>query len=173
MSSPQLNKLMSIINNKYIIKIFIIFVIFLLDRISKIYILDFFDKNQILEINVFNFLNFYLIWNEGIAFGLLNFDDKFVYNIITLLIGLISLIIFVLAIKKDNYSGYFFSVIFGGAIGNLYDRINYSAVPDFIDLHIGNYHWFIFNVADIFISLGIVCLIFDELFFNKKENEEN
>ena len=135
--------------------------------------MDFFDKNQILEINVFNFLNFYLTWNEGIAFGLLNFDDKFVYNIITLLIGLISLIIFVLAIKKDNYSGYFFSVIFGGAIGNLYDRINYSAVPDFIDLHIGNYHWFIFNVADIFISLGIVCLIFDELFFNKKENEEN
>ena len=149
----------------------IIFSIFFLDRISKIYILDIFDKNQIQEIAIFSFLNFYLIWNEGIAFGLLNFDSQKIYNIITIIIILISLIILFYALKLKNYSGYFFLLIFGGALGNLYDRIKFQAVPDFIDIHVGNYHWFIFNVADIFITLGVVCLIFDELFLNKKSKE--
>ena len=149
----------------------IIFSIFFLDRISKIYIFDIFDKNQIQEIAIFSFLNFYLIWNEGIAFGLLNFDSQKIYNIITIIIILISLIILFYALKLKNYSGYFFLLIFGGALGNLYDRIKFQAVPDFIDIHVGNYHWFIFNVADIFITLGVVCLIFDELFLNKKSKE--
>tara|TARA_B100000900_G_scaffold353372_1_gene321503 strand:+ start:83 stop:577 length:495 start_codon:yes stop_codon:yes gene_type:complete len=164
---------MSKIYNKFAFKILTIFIIFFLDRISKIYILDFFEKNQIQEIAIFDFLNFYLIWNEGIAFGLLNFDSEKFYNIVTIIIILISLIVLFYTFKLKNYSGYFFSLIFGGALGNLYDRIYFSAVPDFIDLHIGNYHWFIFNVADIFISVGIICLIFDELFFNKTNNEEN
>ena len=163
---------MNNIYNKFTFKILTIVIIFFLDRISKIYILDFFEKNQIQEIAIFNFLNFYLIWNEGIAFGLLNFDSEKFYNIVTIIIILISLIVLFYALKIKNYSGYFFSLIFGGALGNLYDRIYFSAVPDFIDLHIGNYHWFIFNVADIFISVGIICLIFDELFFNKTNNEE-
>ncbi len=164
---------MNNIYNKFTFKILTIVIIFFLDRISKIYILDFFEKNQIQEIAIFNFLNFYLIWNEGIAFGLLNFDSEKFYNIVTIIIILISLIVLFYTFKLKNYSGYFFSLIFGGALGNLYDRIYFSAVPDFIDLHIGNYHWFIFNVADIFISVGIICLIFDELFFNKTNNEEN
>ena len=134
--------------------------------------MDFFDKNQIQEIAIFSFLNFYLIWNEGIAFGLLNFDSQKIYNIITITIILISLIVLFYALKLKNYSGYFFVLIFGGAIGNLYDRIKFQAVPDFIDIHFGNYHWFIFNVADIFISIGIICLIFDELLFNKDDNEK-
>ena len=163
---------MNNIYNKFTFKILTIVIIFFLDRISKIYILDFFENNQIQEIVIFNFLNFYLIWNEGIAFGLLNFDSEKFYNIVTIIIILISLIVLFYALKIKNYSGYFFSLIFGGALGNLYDRIYFSAVPDFIDLHIGNYHWFIFNVADIFISVGIICLIFDELFFNKTNNEE-
>ncbi len=162
---------MKLIKNLFVIKFIIIFSIFFLDRISKIYILDFFDKNQIQEIAIFSFLNFYLIWNEGIAFGLLNFDSQKIYNIITIIIILISLIILFYALKLKNYSGYFFLLIFGGALGNLYDRIKFQAVPDFIDIHVGNYHWFIFNVADIFITLGVVCLIFDELFLNKKSKE--
>ena len=163
---------MNLIKNLFVIKFIIIFSIFFLDRISKIYILDFFDKNQIQEIAIFSFLNFYLIWNEGIAFGLLNFDSQKIYNIITITIILISLIVLFYALKLKNYSGYFFVLIFGGAIGNLYDRIKFQAVPDFIDVHVGNYHWFIFNVADIFISIGIICLIFDELLFNKDDNEK-
>ncbi len=162
---------MKIIYNKYVIKFFLIIVIFFLDRISKIYILDFFEKNQLQELIIFNFLSFYLVWNEGIAFGLLNFDNQLFYNTITFLISLISIIILIYAIKTKNYTGYFFTIIFGGALGNLYDRFNFFAVPDFIDFHIGGYHWFIFNVADIFITLGIVCLIFDELFLNKKNKE--
>ena len=163
---------MKLIKNLFVIKFIIIFSIFFLDRISKIYILDFFDKNQIQEIAIFSFLNFYLIWNEGVAFGLLNFDSQKIYNIITVIIILISLIVLFYALKLKNYSGYFFLLIFGGAIGNLYDRIKFQAVPDFIDIHVGNYHWFIFNVADIFISIGIICLIFDELLFNKDDNEK-
>ena len=163
---------MSIINNKSTFKILIILIIFFLDRISKIYILDLFEKNQVQEIVIFSFLNFYLIFNEGIAFGLLSFDSQKIYNFITIIIILISLIVLFYALKLKNYSGYFFSLIFGGAIGNLYDRIKFQAVPDFIDIHVGNYHWFIFNVADIFISIGIICLIFDELLFNKDDNEK-
>ena len=164
---------MSIINNKSTFKILIILIIFFLDRISKIYILDLFEKNQVQEIVIFSFLNFYLIFNEGIAFGLLSFDSQKIYNFITIIIILISLIVLFYALKLKNYSGYFFLLIFGGAIGNLYDRVRFQAVPDFIDIHFGNYHWFIFNVADIFITLGVFCLIIAEIFFNKKQNEKN
>ncbi len=164
---------MQIINNKYTSKIILILLIFFLDRVSKIYILNYFNDNQIQEIIISQFLSILLIWNEGIAFGLLNFDNYLVYNIITFIIFFITLIILFLAFKSEHYSGYFFTIIFGGALGNLYDRITLSAVPDFIDLHIGNYHWFIFNVADIFITIGIICLIFDELFLNKMKNEKD
>ena len=164
---------MKFIKNIIFIKLSIIFIIFSLDRISKTYVINLFNETQFNELYLLEFLNIYFIWNKGIAFGLLNFNEHSFYKIITLIIIIISLIIFIFAIKTKNYKGYFFSIIFGGALGNLYDRIRFSAVPDFIDLHIGNYHWFIFNVADIFISLGIICLIFDELFINNKNNEKN
>ena len=157
----------------HIIKLIIIFFIFLFDRISKVSVLNFFENSQSQELVLSNFLSFYLIWNEGIAFGLLNFNDKSIYNLITLVIIVITIIIFIFALKNQDQTGYFFSIIFGGSLGNLYDRINFSAVPDFIDLHINNYHWFIFNVADIFITIGIICLIFDELFIDKKNDEKN
>ena len=140
---------------------------------SKVSVLNFFEKSELQELILSNFFSIYLIWNEGIAFGLLSFDDKSIYNVITLIIIIISIVIFIYALKNQNYKGYFFSIIFGGSLGNLYDRINHLAVPDFIDLHIGNYHWFIFNVADIFITIGVICLIFDELFIDKKNDEKN
>ena len=159
---------MKFIQSTIFLKILIIFLIFILDRISKVYVINLFNETQFDEIYLLNFINIYLIWNEGIAFGLLNFNNDLIYNSISVLIILISLTILYLAFKNKNYSGYFFAMILGGSLGNLFDRIKFSAVPDFIDLHIGNYHWFIFNVADIFISLGIICLIFLELFYNKK-----
>ena len=164
---------MKFFNSKYIIKFIIILLIFLSDRLTKVKVLNFFENNQLEEIYVSNFLNIYLIWNKGIAFGLLNFDDRIVYNLITVIIAVVSLVILFLATRIKDYKGYFFTVIFGGAIGNLYDRITYRAVPDFIDFHINNYHWFIFNVADIFVTLGVMCLILDELFVKKKVNEKN
>ena len=164
---------MKVNSKKNTIKILLIFVIFFLDRITKNYTLNFFENNNIQELIVLENFNIYLIWNEGIAFGLMNFDNHIVYNVITIIIAIVSFVILIFALKTKNYSSYFFTVIFAGALGNLYDRIKFSAVPDFIDLHIGNYHWFIFNVADIFISLGIICLIVDELFVNKINNEKN
>ena len=150
----------------------IIVLIFFLDRFSKIYVLSLAKINNSVDIFVTEYLNIYLIWNEGIAYGLLSFGQSSIYNIITVLIVIISLVVYTLIIKTNDIRFYFYSLVFGGAIGNLFDRLYYSAVPDFIDLHIHNYHWFIFNVADIFITIGVICLILVELIFNKSlENE--
>ena len=155
---------------KNIIFIIIFTFIFATDRLSKLYILNLAEIDETLNLFVTPFLNFYLIWNKGIAFGLFSFDQNFIYNLITFLIVIITLIILFIALKSKDYKGYFFISIFSGSIGNLYDRLYYSAVPDFIDFHINNFHWFIFNVADIFISLGVICLISVEIFV-KKENK--
>ena len=115
-------------------------------------------------------LNFYLVWNKGISFGLLPFSNSVAYMVLSFLILLLILIILIMLIREENnFKKYSLLMILGGALGNLYDRVKYSAVPDFIDIHIGNFHWFIFNVADIFISLGVICLIYAELFFKKEE----
>ena len=151
---------------KNIIFIIIFTFIFATDRLSKLYILNLAEIDQTLNLFVTPFLNFYLIWNKGIAFGLFSFDQNFIYNLITFLIVIITLIILFIALKSKDYKGYFFISIFSGSIGNLYDRLYYSAVPDFIDLNYNDFHWFIFNIADVFITLGVVCLIFVELFLN-------
>ena len=151
-----------------------IFLIFLLDRFSKTYVIYLNDKLLGIEILSSKFLNIRLIWNEGIAFGLLSFNDKIIYNLLTFIILVIILIIFFMVLKSYGLKKYSLLMILGGALGNVYDRIFYGAVPDFIDFHIGNFHWFIFNVADIFITLGVFCLIIVEIFFNKnKYNEKN
>ena len=159
---------MKFIKSSILLKISIIFLIFILDRISKIYVINFFDQTSFNEVYLLEFLNIYLIWNKGIAFGLMNFNNVIIYNIITLLIILITMIVFYFSMKNKDVTSYFFAMIFAGSLGNLFDRLKYSGVPDFIDFHIGNYHWFIFNVADIAISLGVICLILVELFYNKK-----
>ena len=146
----------------------IILMIFLIDRISKIYILKLAELEPAVDVYINSFLNFYLIWNKGIAFGLFSFDDNFVYNLISLIIAIISIIILVMIIKSNGFKKYSLISILGGSIGNLFDRLYFSAVPDFIDFHVNDFHWFIFNVADIFISIGVMCLIFDEIFNNKK-----
>jgi len=157
---------------KFIHSSLIILIIFFLDRFSKIYILSILKINGSVDIFVTKYLNIYLIWNEGIAFGLLSFDQGNTYTAMTGLIGIISIVVLILIVKTDDVRFYFYSFVFGGAIGNFFDRLYYSAVPDFIDLHINNYHWFIFNVADIFITAGVFCLILVELIFNKSLNNE-
>ena len=154
---------------KLLIYFLIVNFIFFLDRITKNYILNLAEMNGSIDIFVNNFLNIILVWNSGIGFGLLSFEKDFIYNLITSLIIFINIIIVYLAINSNNSKSYFFVMILGGSLGNLFDRIYYSAVPDFIDLNYNNFHWFVFNVADIFITIGILCLIFVELFFNKRE----
>lgn len=156
----------------FLIKFLLIFLIFLTDQISKYYIINIF-KSQNEVIYLTSFLNLQLIWNEGIAFGLLSFENDLYYNSITFLIMVVILILLFL-IRNHDQSSYFYSMIIGGALGNLTDRIRYSSVPDFIDFHIFNFHWFVFNIADIFVSLGVICLIIAEIFYNKENaNEKN
>ena len=156
---------------KILINFVIVLVIFLADRVSKIYILKIAELENKVDIYLTFYLNLYLIWNKGIAFGLFSFDESFIYNAITILIILIIVVVLAMIIKSDGLKKYSLLLVFGGSIGNLFDRIYYSAVPDFIDLHINNFHWFVFNVADIFITLGIICLIFDEIFLNNKKGK--
>ena len=157
---------------KILFYLFIVVLIFFLDRFSKIYILNLAELNNSVDIYLSSFLNLYLIWNKGIAFGLLSFEENLIYNLITLLISIINIFIVFLIIKIEDIRAYFLILILGGSLGNLFDRVYYASVPDFIDFHIGNFHWFIFNVADIFITLGITCLILAEIFLNKKAKNE-
>ena len=164
----------NIIKN-FLINFFIVLSIFCVDRFSKIYVIDFYETNYGSDLYNSKFLNISLIWNEGIAFGLFSFSDKFFYHILSFLIGIVILIILVILNKSEGLKKYSLLMILGGALGNFYDRIFFEAVPDFIDLHIENFHWFIFNVSDIFISLGVILMIILEIISNKKEslNEKN
>ena len=159
------------LTKNFYINTIIVFLIFVLDRFSKIYVVNLDKVNYSTELYESKFLNISLIWNEGIAFGLLSFDESNFYNLVSLLIAIIILVIFFMIINNNNIKKYPLLMIFAGAIGNLYDRITYKAVPDFIDFHIGEFHWFIFNVADIFISLGVFCMILIELIDNNENNE--
>ena len=149
----------------------IILFIFLADRISKLYILSVLEDLGFVDININSHINLILVWKSGIGVGLLAFDQSAMYNVMTILIIFVNLLIVYLIIKSKDKTAYFFLIILGGSLGNLFDRIYYSAVPDFIDISYKGYHWFVFNVADIFISLGIICLIFAELLNYKKKNE--
>ena len=161
----------SYLTKNFYINAIIIFLIFILDRFSKIYVMNLDKANNSEELYTSKFLNISLIWNEGIAFGLLSFSQNNLYNFLSILIAIIILVIFFMIINNNNIKKYPLLMIFAGAIGNLYDRIAYKAVPDFIDFHIEEFHWFIFNVADIFISLGVFCMILFELIDNSKNNE--
>ena len=141
--------------------------IFLIDRLTKIFFINMEKKFGEVTIEATTFLNFNLIWNDGIAFGLFSFDQKIYYNFLTAFIVLITLIIFWMIYRTKKLERFAFMMIFGGSLGNIFDRLFYSAVPDFIDFHVKNFHWFIFNVADIFITLGVIILIYFELFLKK------
>ena len=153
---------------KFFLHSFFILGIFIIDRVSKFTMIKLYELYGEKSILVTSFLNLNLIWNDGIGFGLFSFDQKIYYNFLTLIIILITLIIFWMITKTIKIEKFAFMMIFGGSLGNIFDRLYYSSVPDFIDIHINNYHWFIFNVADIFISLGVLLLIYLEIFFKKK-----
>ena len=149
----------------------IVALIYFLDRLSKIFVIQL-DKNSFgSEIFSSTYLNIILIWNKGIAFGLLSFDETHLYNILTLLISIIVVILVVMSYKSVGFKRYSLLMIVGGALGNLHDRIFSNAVPDFLDFHVGNFHWFIFNVADIFISLGVFFMILTELIDSNRNDE--
>ena len=161
------------LSKNFFINLSFILLIFLFDRISKIYVIYLDNKFFGSEIFSSNFLNINLIWNEGIAFGLFSFNEKIFYNILTIIILIIILIIFIMTIKSNGLKKYSLLMILGGALGNVFDRLYYKAVPDFIDFHVGDFHWFIFNFADVFISLGVFFMILLEFLGNNKLKKKN
>ena len=156
------------LSKNFFISFLIILIIFLIDRFSKLFVIKLDSQNHSSEIFLSKFLNIQLIWNEGVAFGLLSFEDGKLYNIITVFILLVILVIFFIIIKSSGVKKYSLLMIAGGALGNFYDRVLNKAVPDFIDFHIGNFHWFIFNIADIFITIGVIFMILMEFTEVKK-----
>ena len=164
---------MNKILKKHLLDFSVITIIFLIDRMTKLLIINSLGTYEQNGISITSFLNFNLIWNEGIAFGLFSFDEKLYYNLLTIFICLITVIIIWLMFKSERFEKLSYIMIIGGSLGNIFDRVFYSAVPDFIDIHVNNFHWFIFNVADIFISLGIFSLITIEILRGKKRENEN
>ena len=156
---------------KFLLNSIFVLILFCIDRFSKVYVIELVERTNVSEIYLTSFLNSYLVWNSGIAFGLFSFSNEFTYNLFTALIILINLIIIYLIVVTKDFRKYFFLLILGGSFGNLFDRLYYRSVPDFIDFHIGNFHWFIFNIADIFITVGVVCLILAEVMYKKEVNE--
>ena len=160
------NKILHHLNIKNLICLLVIIITFSFDRLSKIKIIELLLDNNSLYIN--DFINLDLVWNTGIGFGLISMESDIYYHILTTIIGIVNIGLIYLIIKSKGIYSYLFAIIVGGSLGNLFDRIYYYAVPDFIDLHLGNYHWFIFNVADIFITVGIIGLVFLEIFKKEK-----
>ena len=160
------------LNKNFYINLSLIFLIFISDRLSKFYIINESAKNLGNFILETNYLNIRLIWNEGIAFGLLSFNSRFFYNSLSILILVVILIVLYMITQSNGLKKYSLILIFSGALGNFYDRIFYQAVPDFIDFHINNFHWFIFNLADIYITLGVLFMIVLEI-FDKNNYEKN
>ena len=155
----EIKNKITIKNNLYCL--IVIFIIFFLDRYAKLFILNNLTDNTY-YIN--DYINLDLVWNRGIGFGLLASNSSMIYNFITFLIGAVILALLYIVINSKTLDKLIFSTIIGGALGNFYDRLVFKAVPDFIDLHYNNFHWFIFNIADIFITLGIIVFIMKGLF---------
>ena len=149
-------------------KIIIIFIIFFFDRLTKLYLINLQASGTDIDFYILPFLNFYLIWNTGIGFGLASMETNIYYHILTTIIVFVNLGLIYFLLKSKGIYVYLLATIIGGSLGDLFDRIYYYAVPDFIDLHLGDYHWFIFNVADIFITVGIIGLILIELLKKEK-----
>lgn len=163
------------LKKNFLINFFVILFIFLLDRATKIYVIYLDTKNLGDQLFSSKFLNIDLIWNQGVAFGLFAFTKSDLYHYLTGFIGLVIIFILYMIFKSVDFKKYFLLLIAGGALGNFYDRIYFSAVPDFIDFHIDSFHWFTFNIADLFITLGVIFMIlYDFTDINKKKiNEKN
>ena len=170
MDVKDVHVLIKIKVNKFLLNLIFVLALFCIDRFSKIYIIELSEKTNVTEIYLTSFLNSYLVWNTGIAFGLFSLSSELTYNLFTALIAAINLIIIYLAVVTKDFRRHFFLLILGGSFGNLFDRLFYGSVPDFIDFHVGNFHWFIFNMADIFITVGVICLILAELMYKKETN---
>ena len=139
----------------------LIMIIFFFDRYSKFIVINnFSDRTYYIN----KYLNLDLIWNIGIGFGFFSTGSSLFYNLITFTIGIVIIFLLYIFARSERIDKFIYSIIIGGALGNFFDRLVFNAVPDFIDLHYNNFHWFTFNVADIFITIGISIFIIRSFF---------
>ena len=162
------NNFSSLFDKNNLIFLLIVILTFSLDRISKVKIVGYLSDSNRIYIN--DFINFDLVWNTGVGFGFFSSNSSLIYNSITALIAVVIIFVIYLLIKSNFVDKILFSFVLGGALGNFYDRVMYYAVPDFIDIHYQNFHWFTFNMADIFITIGIITLFGKELFIGNEKN---
>ena len=152
-------------------KFLIILAIFFFDRATKLYLINLQTNGTDIDFYILPFLNFYLVWNTGIGFGLASLESNVYYHVLTGIIAVVNILLIIFLLKSKGAYSYLIALIIGGSLGNLFDRVYYYAVPDFIDFHIGNFHWFVFNIADIFITIGIIGLIIVEIIKKDKISE--
>ena len=160
------------LSKNFYISFSIVALIYFVDRLTKIFVIQLYKNSLGSEIFNSTYLNIVLIWNKGIAFGLFSFNEGYLYNILSLIISIIIITLIIMSLNNQGFKRYSLLMIVGGALGNLHDRIFSKAVPDFIDLHVNDFHWFIFNVSDIFITFGVIFLIVLEIVSNKKKDYE-
>ena len=161
------------LNKNFVTNFFIILGIFAFDRITKLYVISENEKSLSAELFESKYLNIFLIWNEGVAFGLLSFNESFGYNLVTIIIAIVIIVLIAMLLNAKKLKRLALLCVIGGAFGNFYDRVVFNAVPDFIDFHFGEFHWFIFNIADIFITVGILLLLIVDIFFKKQNYVTN
>ncbi len=161
------------LNKNFVTNFFIILGIFAFDRITKLYVISENEKSLSAELFESKYLNIFLIWNEGVAFGLLSFNESFGYNLVTIIIAIVIIVLIAMLLNAKKLKRLALLCVIGGAFGNFYDRVVFNAVPDFIDFHFGEFHWFIFNIADIFITVGILLLLIVDIFFKKQNYATN
>ena len=161
------------LNKNFVTNFFIILGIFAFDRITKLYVISENEKSLSAELFESKYLNIFLIWNEGVAFGLLSFNESFGYNLVTIIIAIVIIVLIAMLLNAKKLKRLALLCVIGGAFGNFYDRVVFNAVPDFIDFHVGEFHWFIFNIADIFITVGILLLLIVDIFFKKQNYATN
>ena len=146
----------------------------ILDQSTKIYVARVMLNNRFENIEIFSFLNITFVRNTGISFGLFSNGgllNRYFFTIFALIVGLTLLIIAFL--NDDKIARFSLLFISAGAIGNAIDRIYFGGVIDFIDFFLYNFHWPAFNLADIFITFGVILLLFENLFGKKNAKNIN
>ena len=151
-------------NKSFLVYLFLISIVITLDQALKRWASCALQGGH--DVSVNSWLNFSLASNRGISWGLLNFQADSLYFVLTCFIVLVISGFFVYSIIQhiNRILVYFESLVIGGAISNVIDRINHGYVIDFIDLHICSLHWPTFNVADIFIVVGVVGMLINSLY---------
>ncbi|WP_244266856.1 signal peptidase II [Polycladidibacter stylochi] len=140
----------------------------IIDQAIKIWLVHAYNMAENAPISLAPFLDIVLVWNKGVSYGLFQQDSAFGQWALVGFTILASIAIWVWSAKSDNrFEAWCLGIILGGALGNGVDRAVYGQVVDYIHFHVGNFSWYVFNAADVWIVLGAAGLIFESLIIGK------